>query len=457
MNKPLIFHGNGNTVDGEYSVILHTLLANPANRGKFAQPENLLILTWNNYTEEKDLDRSLRYLGYPPALSMTGKKDTEWVVKNKFRPQENPDKWVNLNKILYLKDFTDNYDFAGIDYVLISDYTDVIVIGDLREVIKRFETLGCQALFNSEVNCFSSNEFKWAHDKIADQTGKPRVYLNSGVCLVKTSYLKYLVTEAIKGLTSAKSTDDQIIYHKVYIENYPSVDIDREEKIFKCMHNNEPKSRERYFSWFLQHQKVGIGLPMLFPYIHFKFVNSYLALQKPPNNVTLSNVGSLTALARNQLVEFAKQQDCKYLMFLDTDMTFPPDTILKLMRHQKDIVSGLYFERYAPHRPVIRQTFQDGYALADYTKGDLIEVAATGGGCLLINMEVFDRLEKPYFDYRLEKSGLKETFFSEDLVFCEKVRKIGYKIWCDTTIRCGHLISDYEITEANWDGSTEFR
>jgi hypothetical protein len=463
MNQPLIYHGNGGTTDGQYTEILETLLKTPA--GQHTQPTNVLVLTWNNYGEIKDLDKSLTHLGYNAATSVTGMVDSEWVANNKFKSQDDPDRWVNLNKILYLKDFCDNYDFTGIDYVLVCDYTDVILTGDLNEVIKRFETFDCKALYNSEVNCFSSDEFRAPHDKIADETGKPRVYLNSGACITRANYLPHLVEEAFKALSEPRSTDDQILYHKVYLDNYPDVKIDREETIFKCMHNNEPKSKARYFDWYLQHQKVGIGLPMLFPFIHYKFVNSYLSLQKPPNNISISNVGSLTALARNQIVEIAQKQGCKYLMFLDTDMTFPPDTILKLMKHQKDVVSGLYFERYAPHRPVIRQDFDDGkekgYALADYTKSDFMEVAATGGGCLLINMEVFDRLEKPYFDYRLEKAekdhGVKETFFSEDLVFCEKVRAAGYKIWCDTTIRCGHLINDYEISEANWDGTTEFR
>ena len=459
--KPLIYHGNGGTTDGEYAEILAELLKTPANR--FKQPENVLVLTWNTYDGDRDLDISLKHLGYNAASPVT--QETEWVAKNKFKSKEEPGRWINLNKILYLKSFCDNYDFTGIDYVLICDYTDVIITDDLNEVVKRFEDFGCQALYNSEVNCFSSNEFKLDQDQIADKEGKPRVYLNSGACIVRATYLPKLVEEAYKALGEPRSTDDQILYHKVYVENYPDVKIDREEVIFKCMHNNEPKSRERYFDWFLQRQKVGIGLPMLFPFVHFKFVNSFLALQKPPNHVSLSNVGSLTALARNQIVDIAQKQGCKYLMFLDTDMTFPPDTILRLMKHQKDIVSGLYFERYAPHRPVIRQDYDDGkekgYALADYTQGDLIEVAATGGGCLLINMEVFDRLEKPYFDYRLEKTekdlGIKETFYSEDLVFCEKARRAGYKIWCDTTIRCGHLINDVEIGEQHWDGTTEFR
>lgn len=204
--------------------------------------------------------------------------------------------------------------------------------------------------------------------------------------------------------------------------------------------------------------KLAIGLPMLHPFVHYKFVNSYLGLQRPQGATTISLVGSLTALARNSIVEMAKSNGhFTHLLFLDTDMTFPSDTIKKLISHDKDIVSGLYFERYAPYRPMLRKRFEDGYSLVDYTQSNLVKCDALGAGCLLIKMEVFEKLSKPYFEYRLTQTGIKETFLSEDIVFCERARDAGFEIWCDTTIRCGHLISDYEITEANWDGSTEFK
>jgi GT2 family glycosyltransferase len=204
--------------------------------------------------------------------------------------------------------------------------------------------------------------------------------------------------------------------------------------------------------------KVGIGLPMLFPFVHFKFVNSYLALEKPQNQtITISLVGSLTALARNQIVDIALKQGCTHVLFLDTDMTFPPDTLKKLVAHDKDIASGLYFERYPPYRPMLRKVFEDGYSLVNYPPAGLVGCDALGSGCILIKTEVFKKIGKPYYEYRLASSGIKETFLSEDIVFCERAREAGFKIYCDTSIRCGHLISDVEISEAHWDGSHDYK
>lgn len=202
--------------------------------------------------------------------------------------------------------------------------------------------------------------------------------------------------------------------------------------------------------------KVAIGLPMLFPFIHFKFFNSFMMLKKPTNHLTISLPGSLTSLARNSIVDLAIENNCTHIMFLDTDMTFPANTIEKLINHDKDIVGGLYFERYHPYKPAVFWKDTDGdYALKDIPQNKLVECDAIGTGCLLIKTSVFEKLEKPYFEYRLGKYGTfnDNKFFSEDIVFCETCKSKGMTIYCDTSIKCGHLLTDVEVTEEFWNNS----
>lgn len=201
--------------------------------------------------------------------------------------------------------------------------------------------------------------------------------------------------------------------------------------------------------------KVGIGLPMLFPFIPMKFFNSYQMLNKPDNHVTISMAGSITSIARNNICDIAEKQQCTHIMFLDTDMTFPPDTIQKLLAHDLDIVGGLYFERYEPYKPAVFWKHPDGdYALPhDIPYGQLLECDALATGCMLIKMDVFKRLTKPWFEYRVAEYGSKKEikFFSEDIVFCERVKELGYKIFVDTSIECGHLLNDVEVNRAWWE------
>jgi len=205
--------------------------------------------------------------------------------------------------------------------------------------------------------------------------------------------------------------------------------------------------------------KVAIGLPMLFPYIHVKFFNSFMMLQKPEGHITISHPGSLTAIARNNIVEIALKKGCSHIMFLDTDMTFPPDIMPRLMSHDKDIVGGLYFERYYPYRPACFWKDEDGdYVLPnDIPQNQLVRVNAIGTGAMLIKTTVFEKLSQPYFDYRLTNYGSaqKVKFFSEDIVFCGSAEKAGVEIFCDTSVKCGHLLNDVEVTEDHWDKSYE--
>jgi hypothetical protein len=203
--------------------------------------------------------------------------------------------------------------------------------------------------------------------------------------------------------------------------------------------------------------KVGIGLPMLFPFVHYKFVNSFLMLKKPVEHLTISMPGSITSLARNSIVDTALSHNCTHLLFLDTDMTFPIDTISRLLAHDVDIVGGLYFERYDPYRPAVFWKDSDGdYALkSTLPKDELVACDAIGTGCLLIKTSVFSKLAKPYFEYRLGSYGITKTekFFSEDIVFSEACSAAGYNIFCDMSVKCGHLITDVEVDERFWNGT----
>jgi hypothetical protein len=207
--------------------------------------------------------------------------------------------------------------------------------------------------------------------------------------------------------------------------------------------------------------KILIAVPSLFPYVPMTFVDSLMQLQKPEGTVTCTLRGSLTALARNQLVDIAKKNGFTHIFFMDSDMTFPPDTLIKLLAHDKDFVGGTYYERYAPYRPTLMKELPDEpeeYTVVDPRgKTDLIEVDGIGAGCTLIKLSVFEGMETPYYDYRLDKIGEREKFWAEDIHFCAKVRKKGVQIWADPTVKCAHLLSEFPITEECWDGTVNHR
>jgi hypothetical protein len=148
----------------------------------------------------------------------------------------------------------------------------------------------------------------------------------------------------------------------------------------------------------------------------------------------ISAKSSIVAQARNTGVEHAKECGASYLLFLDSDMVFPPNALLRLLLHQKDIVGATYTKRVAPYDVL-------GSKLAEQTaapSGDLLEMHRIPTGCLLINMQVFDKLAKPYFRFEVDD---KEQIVGEDYVFCDRAREAGFRIWCDAALsrEIGHI------------------
>ena len=158
----------------------------------------------------------------------------------------------------------------------------------------------------------------------------------------------------------------------------------------------------------------------------------------------LVTVGSTISVARNKLVTGSLRAD--YLLFIDSDMVLPIDLIDRLLAHKKDVVGALAYSRGYPHDPITLREWKPGEYYKTKPTGELIDVDATGCACLLVKTEVFNKIKQPWFDF----SVYKETECKgEDVLFCEKVRAAGYKIYVDTGLECGH-ISDRVIGSNDW-------
>ncbi len=140
--------------------------------------------------------------------------------------------------------------------------------------------------------------------------------------------------------------------------------------------------------------------------------------------------------ARTWLVREALKHKATHILFVDSDMEFPPDTLEKLLSHDKDIVGVEYYKRKLPLEPVFEPL--DGRSETLYKAG----FVATG--LLLINLSVFTSdlrpLAEPWFNFGRNKAG--EVVLGEDVWFCNTARDAGYEVWIDPTIKVNH-IGDY--------------
>ena len=168
------------------------------------------------------------------------------------------------------------------------------------------------------------------------------------------------------------------------------------------------------------------------------FFPHFIGLLRPESCATSSVHGQSPASARNTIIQQAFDNNFTHIFFLDDDMLPPTDTLVKLMKHDVDIVSALYLGRAFPHRPVFfDKAYENGYnkyySLIDQ-KG-LVKGTNCGLGAVLISCEVFKKLEKPYVRLgEIEKDG-----WCDDIGFFNRCRAAGFDIYCDLDAPVGHM------------------
>ena len=139
-------------------------------------------------------------------------------------------------------------------------------------------------------------------------------------------------------------------------------------------------------------------------------------------------------------VEEAQKAGSHWLLFIDDDMTFHPNSLLQLLEHDVDIVGGLCVKKRPPHGPTIYEPNKEkgGFNhVLHFELNELLECEGTGTGFLLIKMSVFDKLDTPYFAFVPQPN--RDRPMGEDLYFCTKAREAGFKVHVDTGCIIGHL------------------
>ena len=149
-------------------------------------------------------------------------------------------------------------------------------------------------------------------------------------------------------------------------------------------------------------------------------------------------------VARNDFVESALKNGADYLMMMDSDMTFPIDMLPNLVKHDKDIITGLYYGRGAPFMPIFYrwvkgENFQYFNPIYDYPQDKPFRIDMAGMGCCLAKKEVFIKLDRPFFYYQASMNEPGRFNISEDVWFFKQCFLKGIDVWATPEVKCGHL------------------
>lgn len=203
--------------------------------------------------------------------------------------------------------------------------------------------------------------------------------------------------------------------------------------------------------------KVGIVIPS-HDRMHAQFSMSFASMMYTLGSVSARHgaqfalfnmTGSNVAVNRNNGVEQCKAFQCDYCFMIDSDLSFPPMSLIRLMGHGKDIAGASYARRVAPH---VNQAQPLGNVATKVTE-ELVEVGGLPGGHMLIAMHVFEKMKRPHFRFPTIEEGepLPAIYkdcaaddglpkvLGEDYTFCHRAREAGFSSWLDVPL-------SYELT-----------
>lgn len=173
------------------------------------------------------------------------------------------------------------------------------------------------------------------------------------------------------------------------------------------------------------------------------FAQSLAMLQKTGECVLSMQMGSLIYTSRNNLAQMAIQMDVDYVFWLDSDMVFEPDILIRMMdtlqKNDYDILTGLYFRRVPPYTPVLFDKLDIRRNICSWSEfheipAEPFEVGGCGFGCVLMKTDVF-------YDVQSKHGNMFAPIANngEDIAFCWRARDCGFKIYCDPSVICGHV------------------
>lgn len=185
------------------------------------------------------------------------------------------------------------------------------------------------------------------------------------------------------------------------------------------------------------------------------FAISLANIEKPLNYHVEAFSGYSVDMMRNRAaVMFLKPREdhppFTHLFMLDTDMLYPRDSLLKLYRHNKDVIAGLSSAKWFFNQDKLQKAEIYSYDSIEPT-GDPYAVKSTGkfhntgchrvyalpGAGVLIKRRVMESMPMPPFKFDfISPTGIH---CGEDIYFSVTARTRGFELWQDYDLRYTHI------------------
>ncbi len=196
--------------------------------------------------------------------------------------------------------------------------------------------------------------------------------------------------------------------------------------IFKLNLYKVHKELEKLKVFFFKQRLILLAVPQRKKHPNFPAPN--LGGLVIPQNYRIKGevcYGMAHAEARNYLVFKALENpDITDILFIDDDILLPLDAITRLADSNELIVSANYIKKQFPVESCAL-TIKDGlyyYHNREVlpTQNDMqpVPVSQCGMGACLISVDMFKKIEQPWFEFVYNKDG--SVYAGEDVRFCQK-------------------------------------
>ena len=161
--------------------------------------------------------------------------------------------------------------------------------------------------------------------------------------------------------------------------------------------------------------------------------------------------------ARNALTALFLRSEYDYLLFIDADVEFEPEAVIRMLVTKKDIILTPYRVKF-PHDPNLTKysiSFPDDNKVP-ILPGDLVEISEGPAGLMLTHRKVFEFLMDSCPSLKIKHPHKKESdpylynfwdttfdidqglWRGEDISFCRLARDYGFKIYANIKSRITH-------------------
>lgn len=217
---------------------------------------------------------------------------------------------------------------------------------------------------------------------------------------------------------------------------------------------------------------VAVGVPSV-GNPSWVFVESLMRLRAPGGSYHLLRAGPLAIdVARNELVRQFLATTCEWLLMVDSDAVFEPETLARLLSWEQPVVGALAFSRYGPCMPtiyrgrdperegswrIVQEDVEDwlerypamatsqAHVLQPRPFDALVTVDRSGCHCVLVRRDVLEAIPAPWFAGDPEQRHNKE-----DIYFFEQVERAGFPAYVDRSCMVAHLYGERPLAARDW-------